>query len=119
MSDDFFKLFARAADICSRDPRHVTNRASISFDFHDRIYATLGENLKVLDVDDSLRLAARSPDGLPFMSIAAPNVSDNQGRAGRRFAAATTKAIHVYAQPSEDDDYDGPIKAPPADAPKA
>ena len=99
---DFFSLFSRSADICSRDRKHVTNRASIDFDFHDRVYATLGEDLKVLDIDDTICEEIRSPDGLPFICVGAPHISDDQSRAGRRFVAATTKSLHIYSQPSVD-----------------
>ena len=98
---DILQLFNRpTADITN--PTNVTSRPSLSFDVHERLYCTLGEVCKVMDVDDKIVESFTSSDGLPFVAIATPTeTSDAQVR--RRFVCATTKAIHIYKQHDPDE----------------
>ena len=98
---DFLKLFNRpTADITN--PTNVTSRPSLSFDVHERLYCTLGEVCKVMDVDDKIVETFTSQDGLPFVAVVTPTeTSDNTVR--RRFVCATTKGIHVYQQHDPDE----------------
>ena len=98
----FRGVFERpSADLSN--PDHITSRSSLSFDIHERLYCTLGEVCKVFDVDDTLVESFTSSDGLPFIAVEAPHLSTHRQVQGR-FVCATTKGVHVYRQPSPDQD---------------
>ena len=100
----FKGIFSRpSADLTNSN--HITSQSSLSFDLHERLYTTLGENCRILDVDDSLVESFTSADGLPFIAIEAPHLSTHR-QVKNRFVCVTTKALHIYKQPSPDDDDD-------------
>ena len=97
----FLQRFNRpSADLTST--QNITSRANCSFDLHERLYSTLGEQCQVLDVDDTVVESFASADGLPFVAVEAPQEATHAA-VQQRFVCATTKAVHVYRQHDPDE----------------